>query len=446
MLVRGWVRVRAWAARRALALSLVVLSGVWGAPAMSQAMGPTVNPAMRHEPVPADPRNEHAHARGHAPEHRHETEHDHDAGSTPQALAERQRLLDEGENRLRAGDAEGARQAFEQAALHAHEARIELGILRAQMQAGDYRHALAFAAHTAGVHLDEVQGRVFYAWLLNLGGQEAIAAQTLAQAEATAPDHPMVQAVRRCVQSGRYAVDGVLLSTPARLASFASGAATEVARARGARVVSSALLLADGRHALAPQSVLPASGAIWLRNGLGQTVAAEPDPQDATPGLGLVLLKLAEPLPTPGAMVVPVRDAFPGSPAYALDYAPDAAGEAAWPVMRLGFLGALTVAGSAGQAGTVGSVEPVMSLRRLGVALPGRGPRGGPVYDQGGRLVGLALGGEAADSLIPVGALMGRFGERFGKQDSTPRPLPLAPDELYEQAMKASLQVLVEAP
>jgi len=57
-----------------------------------------------------------------------------------------------------------------------------------------------------------------------------------------------------------------------------------------------------------------------------------------------------------------------------------------------------------------------------------------------------ALAGEAVDGLIPVGALRGRFGERFGQRDSTPRPVPMATDELYEQAMKASLQVLVRAP
>lgn len=367
-------------------------------------------------------------------DHEHGHGHDRDAGSSPQALAERRRLLDEGESRLRAGDADGARQAFEQAALQAHEAHIELGILRAQMQAGDYRHALAFAAHTAGVHLDEVQGRVFYAWLLKLGGQEAIALQTLAQAEATAPDHPMVKAARSRFQSGECLADGVLLSIPARLAPFATGAVV----APGARVVASAILLADGRHALAPQAAVPASGAIWLRNGLGQTVVAVPsqqgNPQDTAPGLGLVLLKLADPLPIPGAMAVPPRDAFPGSPAYVIDYAPDPAGEAAWPLMRLGFLGAPTLAGSAG-------------ARRLGIALPGVGPRGGPVYDQGGRLVGLALRGmDAADSLVPVGALRGRFGERFGAERNTPRPVPLANDELYERAMKASLQVLVGRP
>lgn len=380
-------------------------------------------------------------------DHEHGQGHDHDAGSTPQALVERRRLLDEGESRLRAGDADGARQAFEQAALQTHEAHVELGILRAQMQAGDYRHALAFAAHTAGVHLDEVQGRVFYAWLLKLGGQEAIALQTLAQAEATAPDHPMVKAARSRFQSGECLADGVLLATPARLAPFATGAATEAAVARGAGVVASAILLADGRHALAPQAAVPASSAIWLRNGLGQTVAAVPvqqgaqttgahqdDQQDAPSGLGLVLLKLAEPLPMPSAMAVPPRDAFPGSPAYAIDYAPDPAGEAAWPLMRLGFLGGASMAGSAGP-------------RRLGIALPGVGPRGGPVYDHGGRLVGLALrGADASDSLVPVGALRGRFGERFGAERNTPRPEPLANDELYERAMKASLQVLVGRP
>ena len=84
--------------------------------------------------------------------------HDHGAGSTPASRAELRRLVAEGEDKLSRGDAEGARAAFDQAGLMAHEADIELGVLRSQMQAGQYRQALAFAAHTAGVHLDEVEG------------------------------------------------------------------------------------------------------------------------------------------------------------------------------------------------------------------------------------------------------------------------------------------------
>lgn len=371
---------------------------------------------------------------GHAIHDEHDHDHSHDSGTTPQALAERQRLLNEGESRLRAGDADGARQAFEQAALQAHAAHIEMGVLRAQMLAGEYRLALAFAAHTAGVHLDDVQGRVFYAWLLNLGGQEAMAELTLQQAEAKAPAHPMVQAARQRFRSGELFADGVLLSVPARLAPFATGAAV----AGQARVAASALLLSDGRHALVPQAALPASGSIWLRNGLGQTVVAERTQEGAA--LGLTLLRLRDPLPVPAGDTLAPRDAFAGSPAFAIDYARDPAAGAAWPVMRAGFLGSPEPAAVAVSAASAG-------VRRLGVALPGQGWRGGPVLDQGGRLVGVALGGQGrADSLVTVGALRSHFGERFGAVAATPRAVPLSPDELYERAMKSCLQLIVSPP
>ncbi|MBC7699241.1 hypothetical protein [Aquabacterium sp.] len=365
------------------------------------------------------------------PAKRHAHEHS-EAGSTPQSLAERRRLLSKGESCLREGDVECARQAFEQAALQAHEAHIELGILRTQMQAGEYRQALAFAAHTAGVHADEVEGRVFYAWLLNLGGQVAVANQTLKQAEASEPDHPMVKAARHRFQTGALLADGALLSLPARLAPFATGLTV----GRDARTTGTALLLADGRHALAPQAALPSSGGIWLRNGLGQTVAALVDHQDES--LGLVLLTLSAALPVAGGAIVPPNDAFSGSPVFAMDYPNDPAGQPAWPVMRPGFLGG-PVAGSL--AGTL----------RLGVELPDNGPHGGPVYDQGGRLVGLALGQAsgstaASDRLISVGALRDRFGEHFGTQAVELRPTPIGADDVYERAMTTSLQVLVVAP
>jgi hypothetical protein len=358
--------------------------------------------------------------------HAHENE---DHGSTPAALSERRRLVAEGERMLSGGNVEGARHAFEQAALQVHSAHIELGILRTQMQAGEYRQALAFAAHTAGVHLDEVEGRVFYAWLLSLGGQVAIADQTLKQAEASEPDHPMVQEARRRFQSGVLLANGPLLSRPARLAPYPSG----VTVSQHAGTVCSALLLADGRHALAPRAAIPATGAVWLRNGLGQAVAARIEQHDEV--LGLTLLTLSAPLPVAGGEIVSPRDAFPGSPAFALDYPADPEGRPAWPTLRAGFLGTPALGAQSG-------------VRRLGVELPGHGLRGGPVYDQGGRLVGLAMGAAAGagDQLMSIGLLRSRFGERFGAQAAEFRPSAVGADELYERAMKTSLQVLVTTP
>jgi hypothetical protein len=221
-----------------------------------------------------------------------------------------------------------------------------------------------------------------------------------------------------------------LLSLPARLAPFATGSLVSA----DATTVASALLLADGRHALAPRVTLPPGGALWLRNGLGQTVAAHVDQQDES--LGLALLHLSAPLPVAGGEIVPPRDAFPGSPAFAMDYPQDTSGQPAWPLMRAGFLGTPARGALAG-------------TQRLGVGLPGQGPRGGPVYDQGGRLVGLALGpsaqdaAEPADRMISIGTLRQRFGERFGAQAPEARPALVGADELYERAMKTSLQVLV---
>ena len=401
--------------REATALSVVLTCG-----AMISAMaGTSASPS--HAQAPSTPQHE-AHA------------HDDDVGSTPQSLAERRRLLDLGEAGLAAGDTDGARRAFEQAASMAHMAEIELGILRTQMQAGEYRQALAFAAHTAGVHTDDARGAAFYAWLLNLGGQVSVAEQTLKQAEDRAPRQAILREVRQCWQTGAYLASGDMLKPPVRMAPFASGAPV----GPDARTVATALLLADGRHAVAPRAVLPPDGVIWLRNGLGQTVRANMVlPAETSTKAGeaqaLALLTFNEPLPVAAGEIVPAHDPFAGSPAFAVDYPLDQTGQPAWPLMRAGFLGSMPAASSKA------------NLRRLGVSLPGQGPRGGPVYDQAGRLLGVAWRGDV-DNMIPINALRQWFGDQFGAQASEARPAQVSADELYERAMKTALQVLVAAP
>lgn len=409
-----------------VAAALCVAAATWAAPVTSR--------------VPPTGVSETAHEHGHG--------HDHGVRSSPEALAERRRLIAEGEARLSAGDVAAARLAFEQAAQSAHEAEIELGWLRTQMQAGQYRQALAFAAHTAGVHLDHVEGTAFYAWLLNLGAQVQAATQTLEAVPAPASGHPLVRAVKQRWQAGELAPTADMLRLPARLAPYATGAQVPL----DARGVATGLLLADGTHALVPRAALPASARLWLRNGLGQTVEAQVAPAQAAEAAeapasaaastsDVVLLRLMQPLPVGGGEVVAPRDASPGTPAYAVDQPASATGEPAWPVMRAGFLG-LPLAAAPGKT-------------RLGVALPGRGLRGGPVYDQGGRLIGVALGqvvlpGQAQqpgqslpDLLLPVDALRARFGERFGRITAQARPTPVGADELYELVLRSGLQLLV---
>ena len=208
-----------------------------------------------------------------------------------------------------------------------------------------------------------------------------------------------------------------------------------------ARVAGSGLLLPSGTAALVPLSLLPGSGKLWLRNGLGQLVKAKPD-QRLT-DLNVALVRLDSPLPVPEDLLVAAGETLPGSPGFAVQYisTPDAA--PAWPVLRAGFLG-----GTTGDAGT----------RLLGIDMPA-GPRGGPVFDGAGHLMGLALPGASgtpvpsvagADTLVKVSQLRkalsaARAGEQLAVQDlptqNGPRPRGLV-DKVYEASLRSSLQVI----
>ena len=368
---------------------------------------------------------------------------------SPARLQERAELLKAGESALERRDVSAALEAFERATVILHAADTEIAMARTYMQNGEYRRALAFGAHTAGSHLDVIGGAALYAWFLHVGGQPALAQRLLAASESRMPGHPVVVAVQQQLRSGSPVATGDLLTPPTRLAPY--GDATGLPE--NARVAGSGLLLPSGTAALVPLSLLPGSGKLWLRNGLGQLVKAKPD-QRLT-DLNVALVRLDSPLPVPEDFLVAAGEALPGSPGFAVQYisTPDAA--PAWPVLRAGFLG-----GTTGDAGT----------RLLGIDMPA-GPRGGPVFDGAGHLIGLALPGASgtpipsvppahsvppvpsvagADTLVTVSQLRkalsaARAGEQLAVQDlptqNGPRPRGLV-DKVYEASLRSSLQVI----
>lgn len=345
------------------------------------------------------------------------------AGSTRAAgvtVDRRLSLLQAGERALREGDPAAALVRFEEAASISHAVDTELGIVRSHMQAGEYRRALAFCAHTAGAHPESPAGAVLYIGLLHAGAQAGPARRLLDLTLERFPDDPQLRALRRLLNNEATAPGHELLRPPARLAPYGAPGLPV-----GTRVVGSATLIDAGRHALIPLTLLPA-GVRWVRNGLGQS--SQVTLERRLPAIGLALVRLRKPLSFPSALVEAPRDPFPGSPAFAPEYASEREGDASWPVLRIGF---------------IGPASPFGDRKELGVSMP-HGPRGGPVFDASGRLSGIAIRGPArADQLIPV-RLLREAGIALATDSRAVAPdARAAADEIYELAMRSTLQVIV---
>jgi hypothetical protein len=214
-----------------------------------------------------------------------------------------------------------------------------------------------------------------------------------------------------------------LLAAPARLAPYAFGD-----EALGT-VAATAALGAGGEHALASSSAVPqGSPAVWVRNGLGRTVRASVERRFEVAGIEFAVLALESPLPAPAEQTTAARAPFAGSVGYAVEYAAQASGEAAWPRLELGFFGR-----SVGADG----------LPALGIGVP-PGPRGGPVLDDAGRVVGVAArAADGSDRLVPVAALPEDVRPLLGPAmlgGPTPRS---SPDVIYERALRSTLQLIV---
>ena len=331
----------------------------------------------------------------------------------------RLRLLLAGERALRQGDPAAALARFEEAASISHAVDTELGIVRSHMQAGEYRRALAFCAHSAGAHPESPAGAVLYIGLLHAGAQVDPARRLLGQSLERFPDDPQLRALRRLLSGDAAQPGPELLRPPARLAPY--GVPSLPA---SARVVGSATLIDAGRHALMPLDLL-SEGVRWVRNGLGQSSAVTLERR--FPAIWLALVRLHAPLVFASPLVEAPRDAFPGSPAFATEYASAREAGAAWPVLRIGFIGA---------------ANPSGDRRDLDVSMP-QGPRGGPIFDASGRLAGIAIRGPSRrDQLIPVRLLREAGVVIAGDSRPVAQDARLAADEIYETAMRSTLQVI----
>jgi tetratricopeptide (TPR) repeat protein len=306
----------------------------------------------------------------------------------PALMDARAAVLRRAESELAQGDTAAANETFDRAAMMLHAPDTEMGLARTYMQAGQYRRALAFCAHTAGTHRESPSAGALYAWLLRAGGQVAFAERVLNETLARAPQDPVSLEVRRTFAQPRPQASDLLLQTPHRLAPQAVMAPGQAAVPDAARVVASGVLIRDGTLALVPNAAVRSapSGMLWVRNGLGQTTRARIDEaaSKTLEALGVAVLRLDAALEPPSSQAVALREPFAGSPGFAMEYAESGTAAPAWPWMSQGFFGALQANGG---------------LRRLGIDLA-EGPHGGPVLDAQGRLAGIALPGSEREAVV----------------------------------------------
>ena len=350
---------------------------------------------------------------------------------SPARLQERTQQLASAEAALARSEVATAQQHFERAALITPAADTEMGLVRTHMQVGQYRRAVAFGAHTAGAHLDAVGGAALYAWPLQIGGQDAAAKRMLADALTRSPQHPLLIAAQTQLQSGNPLAQGQLLQSPVRMAPHGPNTGLP----RSARVAGAGLLIDGGRRVLVPVGTLGTLGTaqrVWVRNGLGQLAQTRVEKKLAP--LQLATLSLASALPIDTALALAERDAFAGSVGFAVEYSPAPNAVPQWPVLSTGFLGEASANGTS---------------RPLGITLA-KGPRGGPVFDNLGRLVGMAIAStststsaSAKDQWVTASQLYAAVGAPAGLPTSGAERERIPADQIYEAALRTTVQIIV---
>lgn len=335
-------------------------------------------------------------------------------------------FLDAGEAALRRGDFLTAQEAFERAASLLHAADSEMGLVRTAMQAGRYREALAFCTHTAGAHRESVAPSALYALLLVVSGQGDFARQVLAQALERAPKDTLLLQAHALVEADFGVPSPVLLQPPHRMAPQAVMVGGQAVPPNGSSVRSGAVLLADGRHALAPLRAVQGARAMWVRDGLGRTVGARVQRSDASAGMALRALEAGLPAPKVDYATAPPRA---GRPGYAAAQATQTGSATpAWPWLFRGFIG--RVAARDGK-------------QSLGIELPAQA-NGVLVMDADGRVAGVGVrmvGREV--TLQSVSHWNDFLPSAMVRRQPTSTTLGATPlDKVYERALQAVLQVV----
>lgn len=340
--------------------------------------------------------------------------------SSLQAVLRQQReaWMRDGELALAALEAANAQSSFERAAALEHRADAEISLVRAYLQAGEYRRALAFVAHTSAAHKDDSGGVALYAWMLNAAGQTEQAKRVLSEARQRFPQDRLLDQVQDRLSAAMPTPTPLLMRPPLRLAPYSA------ALPKGARVIGQGVLIDGGSRALVDITGSRQSARLWVRNALGQISRVRTDVRLGASGFALATLEHS--LARSSRLSIASRPRYPGSVGHLVNFAAGADSKPQWPLMHSGFLG------------------PIRGdhTRTLGIELGFRS-LGGPLFDATGALAGLSVAErDGRQSLFSCAQLLGPVppGE---STTASPALIPgLATDEIYERALSLAVQTL----
>jgi len=346
--------------------------------------------------------------------------------------------LDGARRALAAGDAAKAAEIYETLTRQGESLEAEIGLVRASLQAGEFRKATSWATLVAGEHTDSVEAIALLAYLHDRAGYTEQALATLKQLRKDQPNDPLAAAALATVLIDR----GSKVSAADEAASRKWPRPTfEDIPVGKRRVLSSGngVIVEGGHYVLTYSAVLPkAASSIYVRNGLGKVRVATREP-DTSRG-SLVRLKLAEPYPAHWAIpkdqiVSPEGARF----CFAFGYRESGDPAGSYPAISPGLV-------FRADAGTGGLMQITSSL--------GAGHIGSPVFDPRGRLVGLSVGtgaieidGENLRSRVGSGQFAVRMvaaqpatGAALKPSGKMP-PMP-AIEELYERLAPSVVQIV----
>jgi hypothetical protein len=325
--------------------------------------------------------------------------------------------LEAAQSALSRGDAQRAVELFDQLAQQTISVPAEVGLVRASLQAGRFREAIAHADHLRGDHRESIEGAAMAAYLQDRIGRTEVALQQLDALQKRVPEHfaPLAaraeilidrahpQDARKLLENwrDRHAADArdadllrlldrarlAMGETPLRDSAGGSGgrwpapafrSSDQAAHARIAEA-GNGIVMDGGSRVLTLRAIAARGGGRFLvRNSRGELRIARRS-SDATSG-ELVRLDLEKNFPTEWSLP-PERIATGDGVrfCFAFGYAVPG-GPPAYPVFATGLL----LRADTGD-------RHVMQITSALTA----GHAGSPLFDSYGRLIGLALGPES---------------------------------------------------